>query len=233
MAKTAKCAFCGTEVTTGLFTGNAEELQLTQTIVCCESCYEKFSAAIAGKEYRIKNKIENMKRSAKIKLSGEEIAKLVKLYLDEEQQQREKVGSQKADHFTAFFGHDEAGHFCVREFQMSGLLADDEGNSLEGKQFIDGVLFDKDDITRIEYRKATKVGHSTSLFSELHAFELRLNDEKVFTYKPCITKVVVGGKGLLPFLAAKNAEKRFVEQLQQFKQVIGTELPIVKVNKFK
>ena len=233
MAKTTKCAFCGKEVTKGLFTGNAEELQLSQTIVCCKSCYDKFSAAIADKEYRIKNKIENMKRSAKVKLSGEEIAKLVNKYLAEETQQKEKAGNQELDRFSAFFAYNEAGFFTVREFQMSGLLSDDESSSITETQFVDGVPFDKNDITRIEYRKATKVGHSTSLFSELHAFELRLNDEKVFTYKPCITKAVVGGKGLLPFLAAKNAEKRFVEQLQQFKQVIGTELPIVKVNKFK
>ena len=217
-----------------LFCGFAEEYDvIEQAVSHCVVFPMANSTAIAGKEYRIKNKLENMKRSAKIKLTGEEIAKLVEQYLAEEAQQAEKVGSQKADHFTAFFGHDDAGHFCVREFQLSGLLADDEGNSLEGQQFIDGVLFDKDDITRIEYRKATKMGRSTSLFTEVHAFELRLNDEKVFTYKPCITKVAVGGKGLLPFMAAKNAEKRFLAKLEQFKQTIGSQLPIVKVKKFR
>ncbi len=233
MAKTAKCAFCGAEVTTGLFTGNAEELQLSQTVTCCESCHRKFSVAIAGKEYRIINKLENMKRSAKVKLSNEEIAKLVNKYLAEETQQKEKAGNQELEHFTGFFAHNKFGFFTVREFQLSGFLADDESSSITASQYVEGVPFDKNDITRIEYRKATKIGRSTGLFSELHTFEVRLNDEKVFTYKPCITRAVVEGKGLMPFLAAKNAEKHFVEQLQQFKQIIGSELPIVKVSKFK
>ena len=41
------------------------------------------------------------------------------------------------------------------------------------------------------------------------------------------------GKGLMPNFAKKNAEKQVIEALKKFKAIIGSDLPIVKVKKFR
>lgn len=237
MAKTAKCAFCGAEVKTGFFAGNAEMLYLGQEIPCCESCYKTYGKEIEEREDRIKTKIENLKKSSRVKLSNEDVAMLVKKYLAEEEQQREKVGIQLLPEFSGFFNYNEDGYFTVHEFLLSSFLDGDSsiesiGVSKAKSMEVDSLPFTKDDITRIEYRKATKVGASTGMFSEAHSFEIRLNDSKTFTYKPCITRLGVIGNGFLPFLAAKDAEKQVIEALEMFKRIIGCDLPVVKVKKF-
>jgi len=237
MAKTTKCAFCGAEVTTGLFSGTAIDLDLTQPVPCCASCNETFGKAVVEREDRLKTKIENLKKSTRAKLSNEDIAMLVKKYLAEEEQQREKVGNRELTKFHYFCRYDDDGHFTAHEFLLSNFLdGDSSAESIQSSMItsmnIDTLTFTKDDITRIEYRKATKLGASTGMFSEMHSYEIRLNDAGTFTYKPCITRLGVSGNGLLPFLAAKDAEKKTVEILEQFKQIIGSDLPIVKVKKF-
>lgn len=237
MAKVKNCAFCGAEITTGLFNGTAEELEITQPIQCCPNCHKTVSEEIANSRDRIETKINNFKKSAKVKLSDMDIATLVKKYLEEEKQYAEKTECEEPELFCEFYCFNENGHFTVREFELYDALGGGSAASMamdkQLSQLCNSFLFTKDDITKIEYRFTSWHGDSTGMFSEAHSIEIRLNDEKKFTYKPCITRMAVVGKGLFPNLAKKNAEKQVVETLKKFKEIIGSDLPIVKVKKFK
>ena len=71
--------------------------------------------------------------------------------------------------------------------------------------------------------------HNKRLISQLE-FAIRLNDETVMTYKPCIARTADSGAGF-GFGYQKSAEKKLVYQLEEFKRLIGSDLPIVKINK--
>ncbi len=238
MAKIKNCAFCGTEITTGLFNGTAEELEITQTVLCCPDCYRIFKSKLEEDQERIETKIKNFKRSGKVRLSDTDIATMVKKYFEETKEFEEKNGQEILTDFYGFFNYNENGYFNVYEFSKGSFLENDGVckdmvQSKIASETCDTLPFTKNDITKLEYKFASKLGDSTGLFSQAHSFEIRLNDEKKFTYKPCITRYAVIGKGLFPFLAKRNAEKQVVETLQFFKQITGSELPIVKVKKFK
>ena len=87
-------------------------------------------------------------------------------------------------------------------------------------------LFDK---SKIEYAK-NHIGSFDGLFHKIYSFAIRLNDESVMTYKPCVTRTSAPGTGF-GFGYQKSAEKKLIKQLEEFKQAIGSDLPIVKVKK--
>lgn len=238
MAKVEKCVFCGAEVTTGLLKGNVEFFEIAgATLPCCPDCHKTVSEEIAESQARISAKIKNFKKSSKVKLSNADIATLIKKYQEEEKQYAEKTQCEEPELFCEFYCFNENGHFTVREFELYGSLDSNSAVAMsmdkQLSQICNSFLFTKDDITKIEYRFTSWHGDSTGLFSEAHSIEIRLNDEKKFTYKPCITRMAVVGKGLFPNFAKKNAEKQVIAALKKFKEAIGSDLPIVKVKKFK
>ena len=89
-------------------------------------------------------------------------------------------------------------------------------------------LFTAADITRIEFRKNFE--EHTGVMSSVVSYDIRLNDEKEMTYKPCITRYFVTGKGISP---SHSAEKEMLRMLEGFQKKIGTDIPVVKVKKFK
>ena len=237
MAKIRNCAFCNTELTTGFFNGNAETIEIGQTIICCENCKRIMTKEIGSSKNRLETKINNFKKASKVKLSGESVATLIMKYLEEEQQFKEKNGAQTIDKFQSFYTFNNNGYFSVHEFKgIESMLDSGNTESIASdkllSQLCDTAPFTKDDITKIEYRFTSWHGERVNLFTEVHSIEIRLNDEKQFTYKPCITRLGVVGKGLLPNLAKRNAEKQIIEILKEFKETIGSDLPIVKVKKF-
>ena len=238
MAKVEKCVFCGAEVTTGMFKGTAEYFEIADAMLpCCPDCHKTVSEEIAESQSRISAKIKNFKKSSKVKLSNADIATLIRKYQEEEKQYAEKTEYEEPELFCEFYCFNKNGHFTVREFELYGSSGGGNVTSMsfdkQLSQLCNSFLFTKDDITKIEYRFTSWHGDSTGLFSEAHSIEIRLNDEKKFTYKPCVTRMAVVGKGLFPNLAKKNAEKQVVEVLKKFKETIGSDLPIVKVKKFK
>ena len=168
-------------------------------------------------------------------MSDEEIAKLFVLYLEEKDQQQEKGADKELTNY-GFFWADEEGFFYVKEFKTgfanSDVSTKDMAKSLDKIGKRDSYSFDKNDITRIEYRMVSKIGDG-DLFHKAHSFEIRLNDEKEFTYKPCITRWSTVGTSFIPAIATKKAKKAFVEALELFKETIQSDLPIVEVKKFK
>lgn len=238
MAKVEKCVFCGAEVTTGMFKGTVEYFDIADaSLPCCPNCHKTVSEEISESQDRISAKIKNLRNSSNIRLSNADIAALIKKYQEEEKQYAEKTEYEKPKLFGEFYCYNENGHFTVREFAQYGSLdsATKVSMALDKKLslYCNSFLFTKDDITKIEYRFTSWHGDSAGLFSEAHSIEIRLNDEKKFTYKPCITRMSVIGKGLMPNFAKKNAEKQVIEALKKFKAIIGSDLPIVKVKKFR
>ena len=137
-----------------------------------------------------------------------------------------------ATHIGYFYLLDDDGNFSVREYGKGNenldITAEDMVKS-HLKVETDCHFFDKNDITKIEYAK-NKMGSFDGLFHKIYSFAIRLNDETVMTYKPCVTRTATAGAGFA-FGYQKSAEKKLIKELEEFKQAIGSDLPIVKVNK--
>lgn len=235
MAKTTTCAFCGKELTTGFFKGDDFDLYVGyDRATCCESCHEQYQGEAKRVEKRLKIKLDNYKAATKTKkLSGEQLAQMLKTYLAEEAEQIARCG--KIDTYTdlGYFVIDEQRkYFAIREFELgSDITAGQMVKSLKKAEETGDVWFSKDDITRMEYR-TTFVGESLGLFATAYSFEIRLNDEKVITYKPCITRAAFVGKGLFPHNQKKKAKQQCEGMLVLLKETIGADIPVKEVKKF-
>ena len=237
MAKTVHCGFCGKELTTGLFKGTAEELEVAELayITCCADCRRAHEVQAAEEKERFGTKLENYKRSTGKKPKGQELAELYRRDLAEKAAQGQTRCGELSG-LVQFYWYTDDGWFAVREtrtgFINSDVSAEDMIKSLEQAGAADTYLFSRDDITRIEYRQVG-LGDPLGLFNIAYSFEIRLNDEKVLTYKPCITRTAVLGKGFCGLFNKRSARKKMERILGDFKARIGSDLPIVRVRKFK
>lgn len=235
MAKTTSCAFCGVELKKGLFGGETEKIQFTnKSITCCKECAKKYEFDVAIECTRFGTKLDNVIKTAKIRPTENEIAQMFVKYLDEKEYYKNKNGEQNLNDKLSFFSYSPEGYFSVLEFGKGFMNRDisieDMVASAEMSKMLTGFnAFDKNDITKIEYAKEG-IGNFNGLFQKVYSFAIRLNDESVITYKPCITRVTTygGGFGIGYYHSAK---KRLIETLEDFKQIIGSDLPIVKVRK--
>ncbi len=235
MAKKANCAFCGKELTKGFFKGNDMVLDYgIGVLTCCEECYANYQPLEKDRKKRFGTKLNNLKNAKRIKkLAEADIAKMYATYAEEELKQTLKYPTEIPSEGLGVFLLSENGCFSVREFATGftseDISAKDMVRSLEKSEKTDCLFFDKNDITKIEYAKVGS-GDFVGMFAKAYSFAIRLNDETVMTYKPCITKTAMLGQGF--FLGfQKNAEAKLIDQLEYFKKKIGSDLPIVKVNK--
>lgn len=237
MAKIKNCAFCGKEIKSGIFSGENFVLNIGgfNVLNCCEKCYNHYSKLYKAHEKRFDLKLGNVKKSRKSKLSGEEIAKMLETYISEADKYIENSKDKYVDSFNRFYCYNSNGekYFSTKEFGKgfvnSDVSAKDMVKSMEAVALDSDIFFDKDDITKIEYAKVG-IGDPLSLFSVAHTFNIRLNDESVMTYKPCITRAALLGRGF-GFGYRRSAEKKLIKLLNEFKETIGSDLPIVKVKK--
>ena len=237
MAKTTQCQFCGKELTTGFFNGNATSVDVAPgvSITCCEACREEKKDVAKINKERFGIKLANYKQAAKKKPSEAEIAAMYSRYEQEQVQHTVKSACDVPTRFTGFFWHNENGAFGVKEFQQGFMSSDVSAKSmvksLKKANRVDFYGFTKDDVTKLEFRQVG-MGDPLGLFAIAYSFEIRLNDEKVVTYKPCITRTAVLGRGFLGFFCKKSARKQMHKMLETFKQVTGCTMPIVEVKKF-
>lgn len=234
MAKITNCSFCGKELTKGIFKGDDYYLDLGMYgATCCEDCYNKRKNISKPDKKRIETKLDNFKRATKNKPSEKDIAIMFDKYFEEKGIQEEKCGAEVPDVAFGCFCCNSAGYFSVREYSMTfsnqDVSAKSMIKSLDKAVDTQCICFDKNDITKIEYAKIGS-GDPLGLFATAYSFAIRLNDEKIMTYKPCITRTAMVGRGLF-FGHQKSAEKRLIDQLNEFKKAIGSDLPIVKVKK--
>ena len=235
MAKTVNCAFCGKELTSGFLNGNTTSVDLDAfvSIICCEECKNKYKPTVKNNKDRFVLKYESLKKTTKKKYSQNEIADMYLTYLNEKEIQENKCGEEIPDMCFNCFVYNSNGYFSVREFGKGFINTDFSAQSmlksLNKAQDTDCMMFDKNDITKIEYAQLG-FGDPLGLFSVAYSYAIRLNDETVMTYKPCITRTASLGNGFI-FGYAKSAEKNLIKQLNEFKKIIGCDLPIVKVKK--
>lgn len=232
MAKSTNCAFCGKEITKGFLKGDAEYLSFNLEIgvTCCPDCEKMYGKESVSGHERFGAKIYNYKKARKIKLSEKEIAHMFLQYLRDEEAQKAKYGNEIPDGHYSFFSYNPNGCFCVREFQSgfvnSDVSAKDMIKSMEKSYNYDSYMFDKNDITKIQYRRKS-MGDPLGLFSVAYSYDIILNDEKEFSYKPCLTRTAMIGRGL-PFMKGWSADKKIKKELELFKSLINSDLPIKK-----
>ena len=235
MAKTTNCAFCGKEITKGFFTGDDRTVDTGGgSITCCEDCYKLYHADEKKHRTRFGTKIENWKKASKRKPSQKELADMYVRYLKEEAEQSAKCGIQIMNATLGCFVLGDNGCFAVREKRIgsNSISAKEMIKTLDKAVDLESFYFDKDDITKLEFKR-TGIGDPLTLFSTAFSYEIRLNDEKVLTYKPCMAEMAVIGSGIgLYIFKRKSADKKMYKFLEDFRQVIGSDLPITKVKKF-
>lgn len=235
MAKMINCPFCGKEIKKGLFSSEQMVLVLGKgfSVDCCSECYEKYKDAVKADKNRFGIKLNNMKKATKIKLKPEEIAKLFVEYENDYQQHLIKGGLKSPHSRYACFCLADDGFFSMREtslaFEDEDVSPKDMIKSLKKADSTGCLYFTKDDITRIEYAKVG-IGSFLGLTNKAYSFNIRVNDEKVVTYKPCISRTAMLGKGFM-FGYQRSAEKELLKHINKFKQHIGCDLPVVKVKK--
>lgn len=236
MAKIRHCVFCGKEITTGFFRGTANDLYLSeyQSVRCCDDCYEKYASKVEKIKDRFGVKVENYNISSKKDIDEITLAGAFIRYLAEEKDQYERCGEIEDYVFLGPFAYNkENGYFYIREFkQGDSFSVQKKINNLTESMITGDVWFSKDDISRIEFRITDTFGESAGAFSTIYEFDVRFNDEKNITYKPCITKMYFEGKGFLPSAHKKEAKLECIRQLELFKSIIGSNLPIIEVKKF-
>ena len=238
MAKTKICPICGKEYLDGFFKNDESGvLYLSEgsfkedsyAIHCCKACHERYKEAAEINGQRFAAKITNMKKARRCRLSDAQIAKLFVSYIEEAQNYTPYEGDDALPFTFCFTTPD--GRFCVRE-AVRGMTY------LTGKQYVKALdklltfnknfVFSKEDVSMLEYRVQEEV--NSTLFSTVMSFEIRLNDDKNMTFKPCVTRFYVAGKGLFPKRAAKREMRRLMEV---FKEKVGVDAPITFVKKFK
>lgn len=237
MAKLTNCALCGKEITAGFFSGNNQTLDMAGSvkgIICCEECYDRYKQAAKRVKKRFSTKCETLSRARKVKLTQKELGQMFLQYLREEKQAADKCKGTEFEAVMNGFTFGSNGFFSVKEYGTGFIDQDINTNEIlksteRARKDTDCFYFDKNDITCIEYAKIG-IGDFNGLFRKVYSFAIRLNDEKVMTYKPTITRALSFGGGFL-FGYGRSAEKRLLRTLDEFKKQIGSDLPIVKVRK--
>ncbi|MBO5741174.1 MAG: hypothetical protein J6R54_04245, partial [Bacteroidaceae bacterium] len=91
-------------------------------------------------------------------------------------------------------------------------------------------VFDRTDISCLEYRLTDKLGTDTGkAMTTAYVFEVLLNDPRVMTYKPCVTYVVATGTAFLPHKRKEQAEESVISTLNVLKKTTGAMAQIVKI----
>lgn len=234
MAKTTNCVFCGKEMTTGFFKGDSSWISLGDEIVdCCEDCRAKYAQNAKRVEKRFGVKLENYKKATKKKPTPSALVNFFLRYLDEEAEQLARCGEITTKEDAGYFALDtDKQYFAVREFPLgTDTTSGQMSKSITKAEDVGKVWFSKEDITKLEYR-TTFIGNSTGLFSTAYSFEVRFNDEKEMTYKPCIARMTFVGTGLFPHTQKKKAKQMCAGALTLLKVRIGSDIPVTEVKRF-
>lgn len=233
MAKIKHCAFCGKEVTMGLFKKTGHPLYLSPglEILCCQECSEKYEEEALRIGERFMIKVFNYQEATHTKLDVNQVKDFFFRYLEEERQAIARGGEVENYYDGPFYVTDGAGHFAIKEATLYGdLNIDDMIDSLKNMDDVCPVWFSKDDITQLEYRMGIR--ETSGVFSSVFSFDIRLNDEKQLSFKPCIARAIFKGTSILGS-EKKKAREECIAALQQFNAALGANFPIVEVKEFR
>ena len=238
MAKKKICPICGKEYMDGFFGteesgilsfGKVLEREDSHMISCCRACAERYKEIAGEVGRRFAVKLNNLRKARRTRLKEEQIGKLFVQYVRQMQTQPYYNGEEGL--LLSFCHITPDGRFCATEMDtsVSDITVRGFKKSLDQILTFDRrYVFGKEDVSMLEYRLAEK--EIISPFRRLHTYYIRLNDEKTMTGKPCITKFIVSGKGLLPGRAASKEMRRLMEV---FRSRVGVQAPITEVKKFR
>ena len=234
MAKTVTCAFCGKEITKGMFRGDAKSLCAggLDYITCCEDCMEKYQIKDMDEVKRFEAKYLNYKKANKIKkLSQEEMAALYRDYVEEMYYYHRRNGTVVLNNNIGFFRYNDEGCFSVAESQVIKLVAaSDMRKLIDNMEKVCKCAFTGEDISRLEYRIVDKMGEDYGkMLNTAYLFEVHFNDPRVLTYKPTMLHYVMTGEALLKMNRRKKAEDSLVSVLNTIKKKTGSRARIVKI----
>ncbi len=236
MAKMIQCPFCGKEVKSGLFTGDAEVLSVGETTVsCCPDCYKKFVSEYQIDNKRFAAKMRNYQKvTGKKKLTDRELVQLLIPYAQESRFYG-KPGwePEKYEVLCGTIKVTADGRFSIMEFanDFLGVEAnlDQMYSSAKKGAAHKEIWFTKEDITKIEYF-SNREGVFNGMLEKVYSYSVRFNDESQITFRPTVTHAIVAGKGVMVGYREK-AESSLREQLEVFRALIGSDAPIVRVKK--
>ena len=236
MAKTKVCPFCGKELSGKLFATDSLDLELGKTfsserdhIVCCEECHSKYEASAKSEGERFAVKMANIQKSTHKKLGNDQKAKLFLKYLEEKDQRTPYTGEPGLP--ISFCSITPDGHFSVMEFNIDerDFSTRDYQKTLDRIYKYDNKhVFSAGDVSMLQYRVSNRF--ISTVFTSFYTYDIRLNDEKAITYKPCIARFIVKGTGLFP---THSANKKMLAFLKVFQEKVGVNIPITKVKKFR
>ncbi len=234
MAKTVNCAFCGKEITKGLF-GENNQLDIASLVYvdCCDECYKERKREAKILRHRFALKLENYKWENRAKPRKEQILEMYKSYSHECAVHILEKSSLAPTGVAEFFVYDGEGHFGWLErrvgFMGADISTEAKIETIKNSKY-DTFGFTKDDISCIEFRLCH--GEFSGLFHKGYSVEICLNHEKNLSFKPCYGKSVAIGGGF-GFGYRKRARKQALKQLLAFKKLIGSDLEIREVKKFR
>ena len=233
MAKMVKCKFCGKEMKDSFFSSDVFYLSMGEdvSVHCCEDCYKQYGLGSKDEEKRFKAKVANYKKSnGKRKLTdAEQEALYITYYNEMKAYEAKNAGVTLND--LGYFKANEDGFFSIAEFALGSVIFSKEIANAIDKVTDEAIgVFDRTDISCLEYRLTDKLGTDTGkAMTTAYVFEVLLNDPRVMTYKPCVTYVVATGTAFLPHKRKEQAEESVISALNVLKKTTGAMAQIVKI----
>ena len=228
------CPMCGKEMKAGFFSGEGQPLYMgDELITVCEDCYKEYAPLEKVHKKRFATKLSSLRYAGRTKPNKAQIAQMYKKYAQEANEYAAKDEGAVAEYIIGGFAKVTAdGRFSVMEVS-NDLLGRDIGardmiKTLNKVADSEDHWFTKDDITKIEYAYNDN-GDFLGLFHKAYAYTVRLNDEKVMTFRPAISRTAAVGAGFA-LGYRKKADQVVIENLEAFRRAIGSTLPITRGN---
>ena len=239
MAKRKICPICGKEYTDSFF-GKSEGGTLSiegglmeapsHYISCCAECAARYKMDTLVHGPRFCQKVANLKKARRCRIDDRMLIRLFDAY----------VAEAKAHPIYDGPEPDGCGSFCFitpdGRFSLCETLKG--ATELTDQQLVQNVsitsrfshveCFTKDDVTKLEYRKVTS--RLLTPFAAVVTYDIRLNDEREMTFRPCIVRVYIHSYGLFAGVACKRKMRR---QMEVFRERTGITIPPRTVDRFK
>ena len=233
--KMNNCSFCGKEITTGFLKGNEQILSPASDILisCCPDCYRQRKAQAEEVYDQLTAKVKSyMCKKNIVVVPKEQQRPIYEQYCQERAALQAGRGQIRTDVKGHFFRCNADGYFRWYEAAIGNDFNTRKSKVKTMKNTLDvnNDVYNKDDVGFIRYRVCSF--DTLGLFSLCCTVEVCVNDIDTVSAKPQTTKFILTSKGLLWSLK-KKCRREAREILEDFRDVIGSNLPVEEVKKFR
>ena len=234
MNKTVTCAFCGKEMTNGFMKKESRALDVGVgvSVDCCPDCCTPEREAMTLMYHDVfSDKLDNCAWAhRKLVFKKEESVKMYLPFCEERFALDKKYIGIQPTQQGDFYRYDNQGHFTWREQKIS-FIASDKNKVLSVQlNQVGGSVFSKEDISCIRFCVSNR--KELKPFVQNYTVEICVNDMHTVSGKPQFTRTEIIVKGM-PFTAKKRATAAAQKLLEQFRQDIGSNLPVEAVKSFR